>query len=151
MYPFGMELVVFSGIQAAGKSTFFHERFATTHVRLSLDLLKTRNRTDILLFACFAAQQSMVIDDTNPTMEQRQRYNRLAKAAGFRAVLYFFEISIDQAVVRNARRPELQRIPEVGIRGTFAKLERPAGKEGFDQAFLVRYSDQTKWMIEELK
>ncbi|MBN1315005.1 MAG: hypothetical protein JXA42_06040 [Anaerolineales bacterium] len=38
-----MQAVIFIGIQATGKSTFFKERFFNTHVRISLDLLKTRN------------------------------------------------------------------------------------------------------------
>ena len=39
-----MEAVVFTGIQASGKSTFYRERFFHTHLRISLDLLKTRGR-----------------------------------------------------------------------------------------------------------
>jgi signal recognition particle GTPase len=41
------ELVIFVGLQASGKSTFFRERFATTHELVSKDLLgnnKNRNR-----------------------------------------------------------------------------------------------------------
>jgi predicted kinase len=39
-----MELVLFVGLQASGKSTFFVERFLRSHVHLSLDVLKTRHR-----------------------------------------------------------------------------------------------------------
>jgi len=144
-------MVVFSGVQGAGKSTYFHDRFSTTHVRLSLDLLKTRNREDILLYACLAAQQDMVIDNTNPTTEQRQRYCGLAKAAGFEAVLYYFDISLEEAIVRNARRPEKQRVPEIGVRGTFAKLQKPTTREGFDSMFVVKSEGLTGWTVESLK
>src|SRR4051812_8782542 len=37
-----MEAVILIGIQGSGKSTFYRERFFDTHVRVSLDLLKTR-------------------------------------------------------------------------------------------------------------
>lgn len=37
-----MEAVVFCGIQGSGKTTFFLERFADTHVRVSLDALGGR-------------------------------------------------------------------------------------------------------------
>ena len=47
-----MEAVIFIGIPATGKSTFYQERFAGTHVRVNLDLLKTRRREDRLLAAC---------------------------------------------------------------------------------------------------
>ena len=82
-----MELIVFSGVQGSGKSTFYRERFFSTHVRISLDLLKTRGREDVLLHACLAAQQPVVIDNTNPTRAQRSRYARLAAASGFKSVL----------------------------------------------------------------
>jgi predicted kinase len=38
---FEMEAVIFTGLQATGKSSFFKERFFSTHVRISLDLLRT--------------------------------------------------------------------------------------------------------------
>ena len=132
-----MELIVFSGIQASGKTTFYRERFLATHVRVSLDLLKTRQREDILLFACFAAQQPVVVDNTNASAEQRTRYVKLAKAAGFRAVLYFFDVSTRTAVGRNSGRAGTAKVPEVAIFGTQKKLQRPTCAEGFDQMFRV--------------
>jgi predicted kinase len=133
-----MEAVVFSGVQGSGKSTFFRERFFTTHVRLNLDMLRTRNREDILLHACLAAQQPFVVDNTNPTRRQRERYARLAVAAGLSAVLYYFESTSADALARNAARPEPFRVPDLAILGTLAKLEQPSADEGFSQIFRVR-------------
>jgi hypothetical protein len=39
-----VEAVIYIGLQGAGKSTFCRERLFHTHVRLSLDMLKTRHR-----------------------------------------------------------------------------------------------------------
>ncbi len=47
-----MEAVLFIGIQATGKSSFYLERFSRTHVRINLDMLKTRHRETLLLKAC---------------------------------------------------------------------------------------------------
>ncbi len=38
-----MEAVVFCGIQGSGKTSFYRERLLATHVRISLDLLRTRH------------------------------------------------------------------------------------------------------------
>ena len=137
-----MELVVFCGIPASGKTTFYRERFLPTHVRVSLDLLKTRQREDILLFACFAAQQPVVIDNTNTLAAQRTRYVRLAKAAGFRTVLYFFDVSTRTAVGRNSGREGKARVANVAIFGSEKKLQRPTRDEGFDEMFRVTTGDK---------
>lgn len=69
-----MEAVIFIGLQAAGKSSFYREKFIDTHIRINLDMLKTRHRETILLNACLEAKQPLVIDNTNPTIEERKRY-----------------------------------------------------------------------------
>ena len=60
-----MEAVLFIGIPASGKSAFFKERFFDTHVRINLDMLKTRRRESLILRACLEGKQSFVIDNTN--------------------------------------------------------------------------------------
>lgn len=62
---------------------------------------------------------------------------RLAKAAGFRAVLYFFDVSTRTAVGRNSGREGKARVPDVAIFGTQKKLEQPTHDEGFDAMFRV--------------
>ena len=47
-----MEAVILVGIQASGSSTFYAQRFADTHVRISRDLLGTRARERQLLEEC---------------------------------------------------------------------------------------------------
>ena len=129
---------MFCGIQASGKTTFYRERFFDTHVRISLDLLRTRRRERLLLAACLEAGQPFVVDNTNPTRTQRQRYARLAAAAGFQTTLYYFESKVADALARNAARPEPLRVPDLAVRGTFAKLEVPTRAEGFGRMYYVR-------------
>src|SRR3954467_2352671 len=99
-----MEAVIFTGIQGSGKSTFYRERFFDTHVRVSLDLLQTRNRERCLLQACLSAGQRFVIDNTNPRVADRAPYIAAAKQAAFRVAGYFFETTIRDALRRNAKR-----------------------------------------------
>ena len=50
-----MQAVIFVGIQAAGKSTFYQRRFFRTHVRVNLDMLHTRHRERLLIQTCLDA------------------------------------------------------------------------------------------------
>jgi predicted kinase len=144
-----MQAVIFIGIQAAGKSTFFKERFFDTHIRINLDMLKTRHREKLLLEACLQAKQSFVVDNTNPTVEDRQRYINPAKAAGFEVIGYYFASPISGALQRNRHREEKQRIPDGGIRATYRKLQIPAYTEGFDRLYYVKTDSQDQFVILE--
>ena len=143
-----MRAVVLCGIQGSGKTTFCRDRFYRTHVRLSLDLLRTRHREDVLLHACLAVQQPFVVDNTNPTVAGRAHYLRLARAAGFAVELYFFQTSVDDALRRNAGRPG--EVPELAIRGTFAKLQVPTAAEGFDRLVRVTIDDDGRFAEAEV-
>ncbi|MFP4089167.1 MAG: hypothetical protein ACLFT3_02585 [Cyclobacteriaceae bacterium] len=48
-----MEAILFIGVQGAGKSTFYWENFLNTHVRISLDLLRTSHWQQQFLQTCF--------------------------------------------------------------------------------------------------
>jgi predicted kinase len=133
-----MEAVIFCGIQGSGKTTFYKERFFRTHLRLSLDLLHTRNKESQFLQTCLATQQRLVIDNTNPAVEDRLHYIKAAKAARFKVICYFFETDLELAIMRNNQRIGKERIPIAGIKGTFKKLQVPSYNEGFDQIYTVR-------------
>ncbi len=114
-----METILFIGGQAAGKSTFYQQRFRDTHLRINLDMLRTRHRETILLEACLRMKQPFVVDNTNPTRQDRQRYIPVAKAAGFQVIGYYFALRLEIALHRNAQREDQQRIPEKGVLATY--------------------------------
>jgi predicted kinase len=144
-----VEAVIFCGAQATGKSSFYKERFFRTHVRINLDMLKTRHREELLLGACIAAKQPFVVDNTNPTPEERARYIEPARAAAFRVIGYYFESKIDDALRRNSLRAPAERIPDSGVRGTHARLKLPDRKEGFDALYYVRVATDGTFLVEE--
>jgi hypothetical protein len=131
------EAVVFCGVQAAGKSTFYRERFFETHLRISMDMLKTRRRESLLPEACLLARQPFVIDNTNPLAADRARYVQPARAAGFCVSGYFFRATPREAIGRNKNRTDKPAIPIPGLLGTYKKLEEPRWSEGYDALFTV--------------
>jgi predicted kinase len=136
-----MEAIIFCGIQASGKSTFFKEHFFPTHVRISLDLLRTRHREDLFLATCLECGQRFVADNTNPTRKDREKYILAAKKKGYVVIGYYFASRVEDALNRNSERTGKARIPDTAIRGTAAKLERPERAEGFDQLYHVSLDD----------
>ncbi len=133
-----MELVLFIGLPATGKSSFYKERFYRTHLRVNLDMLRTRRREQLIVDACLAGETRFVVDNTNLTRADRARYLPPARAAGFSVAGYFFESRSAEAVARNALRSEDERIPEAGIRGASGRLELPHFDEGFDVLHFVK-------------
>ena len=136
-----MEAIIFCGIQAAGKSTFYRERFFKSHLRISLDMLKTRHRESLIFTACLEAKQPLVVDNTNPTIADRAKYISAAKAHKFKVIGYFFETDLAAALERNAARLGKENIPVVGVKGTYNKLEIPTLEEGFDELYFVKIVD----------
>jgi predicted kinase len=146
-----MQAIIFIGIQASGKSTFYSHQFATTHLRINLDMLKTRHRESRLLETCLEISQPLVVDNTNPMQADRQRYIEPAKKHNFKVIGYYFESKILSAIDRNQHRPVNQQVPEKGIRGTHARLVIPKYDEGFDELYYVRLLPTGGFEITEWK
>ena len=49
----------------------YRDRFLETHARVSLDLLRTRAREAAFLKTCLETRMPFVVDNTNPTIEDR--------------------------------------------------------------------------------
>ena len=146
-----MEAVIFIGLQGTGKSTFYKERFFATHLRINLDMLKTRHRERRFLQVCIETRQPFVVDNTNPTRAERQVYIEAAKQAGFRVIGYYFQSKVEDCKRRNEQRPVEERIPVPGILGAAGKLELPGKDEGFDELYYVRIDEKDRFVIEEWK
>ena len=122
---------------------------------MNLDTLHTRNKERILLDECFASGASFVVDNTNPTREDRARYIPKAKEAGYHVTGYFMQSCIQDCIQRNAQREGKARVPNGAIAMTSNKLEMPSYEEGFDELYYVRIDDSSfavePWETEEEK
>lgn len=144
-----MEAILFIGIQGSGKSTFFKQTFSDTHIRINLDMLKTRHREGILIDACLKAKQPFVVDNTNVDRKMRQKYIEKAREVGFSVSGYYFQSNISDCLQRNQARKA--KIPEKGVISTYNKLEIPAPDEGFDRLQYVRISPDGQFTVERWK
>ncbi|WP_211238243.1 ATP-binding protein [Deinococcus pimensis] len=148
-----LELVVFVGVQASGKTSFYHAFFSDTHVHVSKDLFpNNRNkarRQAQLIEQAFRERRSVVLDNTNPTPEDREAPIALARAYGARVTGYVFVTDVGVALQRNRAREGRARVPDVAIHATLAKLRPPTPGEGFDRLFEVRLTREGTFDITE--
>jgi predicted kinase len=135
-------LVILMGLQAAGKTTFYRERFAATHEHISMDRLRHNRhparRQLVLIAEALAAGRSVVVDNTNPTVEERAKLIALGRAHNAEIVGYAFAPDVSASRERNASREGKACVPVVAIYATAKKLQPPSYVEGFDRLYAVR-------------
>ncbi len=146
-----MELVIFMGLQASGKSTFFRKHFAATHLHVSKDLMRNNKnrarRQAQLIEAALQAGHSVVVDNTNPTVEERASLIELGRAYDAEIIGYYFESVLSDCLERNQQRAGKARVPDLGMYATIKKLERPSYAEGFHKLFYVKIADNSAFQV----
>lgn len=148
-----MELIIFTGLQASGKSTFYQTHCAATYEHISMDLLQhnknPRRRQLVMIEDALQAQHSVVVDNTNPTAEDRQPLIQLGRLYGAKIVGYYFEATIRQCIERNKQREGKAKVPDVAIYTTAKKMVRPTYTEGFDMLYEVSIAENGTFKVRE--
>ena len=139
------ECVIFVGLPASGKTTFYQQRFAATHRHISKDLWPNAPRKDErqaqLLRSALSAGAPVVIDNTNPALADRAAIIKVAREFGARVIGYYFTASTREAVGRNRGREGKQRVPDVAIFTKAKRMVVPTREEGFDELYRVAIRD----------
>jgi predicted kinase len=138
-----MELIILIGLQGSGKTTYYHEHFAATHVHVSKDLMtNARNRDAMQLTQideALGAGRNVVVDNTNPTIDSRKPLIDAGKRHGARVIAVYLEPRIPTCLARNRQREGKARVPDVAIFVTKKKLVAPSIEEGFDEVRVVAH------------
>ena len=136
-----VDCIVLVGLPASGKSTFYRQRFATTHTHISKDLLpKSANKSVRQardLRTALGAGQSVVVDNTNPAVADRAEVIAVARQLGARVIGYYFAATARECVGRNRGREGTARVPPVAIFTAAKRLVVPIKEEGFDELWRV--------------
>lgn len=136
-----MQLIIFMGLQASGKTTYYHRHFAATHVHASKDLMKNVRNRDTrqtqMIEEALKAGKAVVVDNTNPTPIVRAPLIALGRKHGARVIAYVFDVPVKVAVARNREREGKARVPDVAIYVTAKKFVPPRFEEGFDEIHVV--------------
>ena len=135
------EIIIFTGIPASGKTTFYEQNFAATHTHISLDILHTRNQENKMLEEVFASGKSCVIDNTNVSVADRKKYIDIAQKHNYKIIGYYFRSSIDECRIRNDQRQGKKQVPLIALLNKAAHLEHLSMQEGFDELYYVKIVD----------
>ncbi|HEX3703067.1 MAG TPA: AAA family ATPase [Vicinamibacterales bacterium] len=146
--------MIFAGLPAAGKTTFYHRWFAATHRHVSKDLWPQAAGRDArerrAIGDALADGVSVVVDNTHPAAAGRRAIAALAHARGARVVGYFFDVTTREAVARNAGRTGAAKVPNVAIFTVAKRFEPPTRAEGFDQLFRLTLTPDRQFSIVEM-
>ena len=138
----GKSMVIMIGLQGSGKSEFCR-RYLNGFTRINLDTLNTRNKERLAILQCHEEGLDYVVDNTNPTREDRAGYITAAKSAGYRVTGYYMQSVLRECIARNDRREGRERIPAKAIAMTSNRLELPRYDEGFDELYYVANNGET--------
>lgn len=143
-----LEIILFIGLQGAGKTTFFRRHFAATHAHVSRDnfpnVKNKDRRQEELIRAAIEAGQSVVVDNTHVSRAQRLKVLDLARELAIPVVGYYFEAELADCLQRNARRVGKARVPDIALHIARQNWDEPTLEEGF--ARIIRVEDFEKTM-----
>ncbi len=146
--------MIFVGLPASGKTTFYQRKFAATHQHISKDLWpntanKDRRQAELLRQA-FAQGLSVVIDNTNPAPADRAPVIAMAREHGARVIGYYFTATTREAVGRNRGREGKARVPDVAIFTRAKRMVKPMVEEGFDELYAVTIDPDGAFSVQPL-
>lgn len=140
-----MDLVILCGLQASGKSTYREVAFDSTVVVVSKDLMGRGSRLpksvkqERLIREALSARKNVVVDNTNPAVEDRAPLIALGREYSARVVGYHFKSTWDQSLARNSQREGRARVPYVALASTSKRFVTPTLSEGFDDLYEVTW------------
>lgn len=148
------DCVIFIGLPASGKTTFYQRRFAETHLHISKDHWPKASDKDArqadAMRAALSRGDSVVIDNTHPSAADRAPVITLAREHGARLIGYYFTATTREAIGRNRGREGKARVPDVAIFTKAKRMTMPAAEEGFDETYSVSITSDGDFMVQPM-
>ena len=141
------EMIIFIGSPASGKSTFFDSYLKSGgYIRVNRDTLKTAEKCLSVAEEELKKGNSVVIDNTNPTLESRSRFIDLAKRHKVDLRSFVFNFNKDLVFhlnelrnINNFRNHFSESVADVIIHTWYKKFEPPSLKEGFKEILEINF------------
>lgn len=146
-----MRVAILIGLQASGKTTFYREHLAATHVHVSKDNFpnarKPQKRQLRMISEALKAGHHVAVDNTNPSPNEWAPVIEVARTFDATAAGYWFPVDVEASIARNAARDS--PVPDVGLFTTLGRLRRPTQSDGFDELYSVTINDTGGFTVTE--
>ena len=139
-------------LAGGGQDDLYRQRLADGSVHTSMDLLRNNphpaRRQAQLIEQALQAGESVILDNTNPTAEDRAPLLALGKQHGYTIIGYYFLPDVSASLKRNAEREGKAKVPPVAIYATRKKLQPPSYSEGFAALYSVRIAEDGVFQVQ---
>lgn len=137
-------IIINIGYPGSGKS-YFLKKYISGYVRISQDELKTKNKCLKVFKENLEKGESIIVDNTNPTIKDRKLYIDLAKVYKYTIRCINFKTSKELSYHNNVYRHLIDHnhniVPMIAYKIYSSKYEKPTMDEGFysiiDKEFLL--------------
>ena len=130
------------GLQGSGKSTWVTSHLAATHAVVSKDHWPNARRREArqrrVVAELLAGGSSVVVDNTNPSPDERAPLIAAARVAGVPVRAVWLDTPYATCLERNLARRGRAQVPLRGVLATRGRLAPPTAEEGFDRVDVVR-------------
>ena len=139
------ELVLFIGCPASGKSTYARKHFLPhNYTHINQDTLKSKERCIKQAKLALASGRSVVVDNTNPAVETRAQYIRLAAQQRVPVRCYVFNTPVALAQHLNMYREKVtggvhRHVPRIAYNMYAKNAVMPVKSEGIDEIVQVEF------------
>ncbi|KAL5337001.1 polynucleotide kinase 3 phosphatase-domain-containing protein [Aspergillus crustosus] len=143
-----LELVIFCGSPAAGKSTFYWNYLEPLdYERVNQDILRSRLKCIKVAKEHLAAKKSVAVDNTNADLDTRAQWVDVAKEANVPIRCVYFSTPPELCKHNNAVRasntslnPETRElVPKIAFSDFLRRFEEPTLFEGFQDIIRVDF------------
>lgn len=128
------EFIILVGFPASGKSTYMKTNLGSYKL-VSKDLMgsnKVKQQAQALE-KHLAAGESVMLDNTNISIEERSQAIVIAKKHGARIKCVWFTTPFDTCMERNSKRLGKAKVPAVAMYGMRKRFSEPSIAEGIDE------------------
>jgi bifunctional polynucleotide phosphatase/kinase len=139
------EILICVGSPGSGKSTFVL-KYLSEYSRVNNDELKTKEKCLKVCEEQLKLGKSVVIDNTNPSADVRQRYTSIAKSLNIPVRALYFDVDKQTCFHNNfmrkanAHRKHISKaVPGIPIHGFFKNHTVPLVSEGFASVIRINF------------